>query len=158
MILFKCEQIDPIFNVDFPFDKYELEYCPLVQYILERKDSNLCWPVFVANSYKQINSTGGLGHPFGYLKVASNMQSVTLVILPYNYPILMSILEDWKDKKYRSSAQWQNRLERYMMSVPPYYISVRGLNERFRRIWLETEGAGYNRTRIGRLFDIFGRF
>ena len=30
---------------NFPFDKYELEPSPLTQYILERRNPNVCWQV-----------------------------------------------------------------------------------------------------------------
>lgn len=35
----------PIINDRFPSDKYELEPSPLTQYILERRQSAMAWPV-----------------------------------------------------------------------------------------------------------------
>ena len=32
---------------NLPFDKYELEPSPLTQYILERRNPNVCWQVRV---------------------------------------------------------------------------------------------------------------
>lgn len=34
-----------IVNDRFPFDKYELEPSPLTQYILERRQATMAWPV-----------------------------------------------------------------------------------------------------------------
>lgn len=33
---------------NLPFDKYEVEPCPLTQYILSRKQASTCWQVGVA--------------------------------------------------------------------------------------------------------------
>jgi len=33
-----------------------------------------------------------IGYPFGYLKAATNLQSVNLFVLPYNYPVLLPLL------------------------------------------------------------------
>lgn len=40
--------------------------------------------------------TEGVGKPFGYLKTASNGQAVNLVIMPYNYPVIVQLLEEYK--------------------------------------------------------------
>ena len=33
-----------------------------------------------------------MGQPFGYLKASTNLQSVNLFVMPYNYPILLPLL------------------------------------------------------------------
>lgn len=46
VVLFKCDRAEPMFNPEFPLDKYELDSSsPLVQYMLSRKEPNLCWQV-----------------------------------------------------------------------------------------------------------------
>ena len=44
--------------------------------------------VYVENS----GSTGGLQYPFGYLKASTNLTSVNLFIMPYNYPKLIPLI------------------------------------------------------------------
>jgi len=73
---------------NLPFDKYELEPSPLTQYILERRQPNVCWQVFISNSAKYSE----LGHPFGYLKASSTLTAVNLFVMPYNYPVLLPLL------------------------------------------------------------------
>ena len=74
---------------EIPFDRYELEPSPLTQFILERRQPNVCWQCFVPNSSLKAND---LGAPFGYLKASSNMMSVNLFVMPYNYPMLFQLL------------------------------------------------------------------
>lgn len=46
IVVFRCERVEPLFNTDFPLDKYELDSAsPLAQFILDVKESNLCWQV-----------------------------------------------------------------------------------------------------------------
>jgi len=33
-----------------------------------------------------------VGHPFGYLKASSTNQVVNLIVMPYNYPLLVPLL------------------------------------------------------------------
>lgn len=76
---------------EIPFDKYELEPSPLTQFILERRQPNVAWQCFVPNSGSKPND---LGYPFGYLKASSNMMSVNLFVMPYNYPILFQLMSN----------------------------------------------------------------
>lgn len=48
--------------------------------------------MFVANSAKYSD----IGHPFGYLKASSNLSVVNLFVMPYNYPVLLPLLGEWK--------------------------------------------------------------
>uniref|UniRef100_A0A915NWG5 VWFA domain-containing protein n=1 Tax=Meloidogyne floridensis TaxID=298350 RepID=A0A915NWG5_9BILA len=120
IVVFRCERVEPLFNTDFPLDKYELDSAsPLAQFILDVKESNLCWQVFVENSYRQ----PGLGFPFGYIKISTSA-TVTLYVMPYNYPELLSLLAMGKDPKIGSShPQFQHKFEKYLKTVPAYYYS-----------------------------------
>ena len=75
---------------NLPFDKYELEPSPLTLYILARKQPKVCWQVYIQGSSKSVDS----GHPFGYLKASTNLLSVNLFVLPYNYPVLLPLLDE----------------------------------------------------------------
>ncbi|KAI6174997.1 VWFA domain-containing protein [Aphelenchoides bicaudatus] len=72
---FICSSAEPVTVTNVALDKYELEPCPLTQALVDRKDPNACWQVFVVNSSKQAN---GLGYPIGYLKLSNNLQTVNL--------------------------------------------------------------------------------
>ena len=75
---------------NLPFDKYELEPSPLTLFILARKQPKACWQVYIQGSSKASESA----HPFGYLKASTNLLSVNLFVLPYNYPMLLPLLDD----------------------------------------------------------------
>ena len=44
--------------------------------------------------YIQGSSKAESAHPFGYLKASTNLLSVNLFVLPYNYPMLLPLLDD----------------------------------------------------------------
>ena len=48
-----------------------------------------CFQTFIHNSYKK---SGEVGHPFGYLKASSNLQTVNLFVMPYNFPVLFPVI------------------------------------------------------------------
>lgn len=77
--------------------------------------------VYVLNS----SNGGTFPAPFGYLKAATNLQCVNLFIMPYNYPVLLSLIDEVKqDSKVKLSQLWRLKLEKYLMNVPNYYIQV----------------------------------
>ena len=49
------------------------------------------YKVFVPNSGPKQND---LGYPFGYIKASTNMMSVNLFVLPYNYPNLFQLISE----------------------------------------------------------------
>ncbi|CAB1437246.1 unnamed protein product [Pleuronectes platessa] len=122
-VRFSCLDSEPMVIDKVPFDKYELEPSPLTQYILERKSPHTCWQVFVCNSAKYSD----LGQPFGYLKASTALNCVNLFVMPYNYPVLLPILDDLiKVHKFKPTIKWRQSFENYLKTMPPYYIgSVR---------------------------------
>ncbi|XP_056418010.1 integrator complex subunit 6 isoform X2 [Hyla sarda] len=119
IVKFSCTNSEPMVIDKLPFDKYELEPSPLTQYILERKSPHTCWPVFVVNSAKYSE----LGHPFGYLKASTALNCVNLFVMPYNYPLLLPLLDDlFKIHKAKPSLKWRQLFENYVKTMPPYYI------------------------------------
>ncbi|XP_065334744.1 integrator complex subunit 6 [Cloeon dipterum] len=118
-VKFVCINLEPMVVDNFPFDKYELEPSPLTQHILSRKQPNSCWQVFVPGSSK--NSE--LGFPFGYLKASGNLLQVNLFIMPYNYPVCLSLIDDfYKVHHQKPTQEWRNAFQNYIRSVPFYYI------------------------------------
>ncbi|XP_060531461.1 integrator complex subunit 6 [Cylas formicarius] len=117
-VKFTCTNSEPLVIENLPFDKYELEPSPLTQYILSRKQPKTCWQVFVANSYK--NSE--VGHPFGYLKASTNLNCVNLFVMPYNYPVLLPLLDELcKVHRWKPTNEWRTAFQNYTRTLPNYY-------------------------------------
>eukprot|EP00731_Ephydatia_muelleri_P030070 Em0021g593a len=117
VVLFDASDTEPMLVENFPFDKYELEPSPLTQYILEKRNPNVCWQVYIGGSGKD----GVSNCPFGYLKAASNLSHVTMFVMPYNYPKLLPLIEDLHKFKMRPPPKWKQDFSEYIASVPPYY-------------------------------------
>ncbi|XP_035017213.2 integrator complex subunit 6 [Hippoglossus stenolepis] len=119
MVRFSCVDCEPMVIDKLPFDKYELEPSPLTQYILERKSPHMCWQVFVNSSGKP----NDLGQPFGYLKASTTLTCVNLFVMPYNFPVLLPLLDDlFKVHKLKPNLKWRQALEIYLKTMPPYYL------------------------------------
>ncbi|XP_056098325.1 integrator complex subunit 6 [Rhinichthys klamathensis goyatoka] len=119
MVRFSCVDCEPMVIEKLPFDKYELEPSPLTQYILERKSPHMCWQVFVNCSGKHSD----LAHPFGYLKASTTLTCVNLFVMPYNYPVLLPLLDDlFKVHKLKPNLKWRQAFEMYLKSMPPYFL------------------------------------
>ncbi|KAJ8383614.1 hypothetical protein AAFF_G00216870 [Aldrovandia affinis] len=120
-VRFSCVDAEPMVIDKMPFDKYELEPSPLTQYILERKVPHTCWQVFVCNSAKYSD----LGQPFGYLKASTALTCVNLFVMPYNYPVLLPLLDDLlRVHKFKPTLKWRQSFENYLKTMPPYYIGA----------------------------------
>ncbi|XP_066212629.1 integrator complex subunit 6-like isoform X1 [Saccopteryx leptura] len=119
VVRFSCIDCEPMVIDKFPFDKYELEPSPLTQYILERKSPHTCWQVFVTSSGKY----NELGCPFGYLKASTTLTCVNLFVMPYNYPVLLPLLDDlFKIHKLKPNLKWRQAFDSYLKTLPPYYL------------------------------------
>uniref|UniRef100_A0A3B3IKF0 Integrator complex subunit 6 like n=1 Tax=Oryzias latipes TaxID=8090 RepID=A0A3B3IKF0_ORYLA len=114
LVRFSCVDCEPMVIEKLPFDKYELEPSPLTQYILERKSPHMCWQVFVSNSGKQTD----LGQPFGYLKASTTLTCVNLFVMPYNYPVLLPLLDDlFKVHKLKPNLKWRQTMLRSIFMI-----------------------------------------
>ena len=121
-IKFTCSNSEPMIIDNLPFDKYELEPSPLTLYILARKQPKYCWQVFIQGSSK--NGSGDLGQPFGYLKASTNLLTVNLFVLPYNFPVLLPLLEDlFKVHRLKPSSEWRAQFHGYLRTMPAYYAA-----------------------------------
>ncbi|XP_042639316.1 integrator complex subunit 6-like [Orycteropus afer afer] len=119
VVRFSCVDCEPMVIDKLPFDKYELEPSPLTQYILERKSPHTCWQVFVSNSGKY----NELGYPFGYLKASTTLTCVNLFVMPYNYPVLLPLLDDlFKVHKLKPNLKWRQAFDSYLKTLPPYFL------------------------------------
>ncbi|XP_077347435.1 integrator complex subunit 6-like isoform X1 [Lithobates pipiens] len=119
VVRFSCVDCEPMVIDKLPFDKYELEPSPLTQYILERKSPHTCWQVFVSSSGKYSE----IGHPFGYLKASTTLTCVNLFVMPYNYPVLLPLLDDlFKLHKLKPTLKWRQTFDNYLKTMPPYFL------------------------------------
>uniref|UniRef100_A0A671X0B5 Integrator complex subunit 6 like n=1 Tax=Sparus aurata TaxID=8175 RepID=A0A671X0B5_SPAAU len=127
VVRFSCVDCEPMVIDKLPFDKYELEPSPLTQFVLERKSPHMCWQVFVSSSAKQ----NDLGQPFGYLKASTTLTCVNLFVMPYNYPVLLPLLDDlFKVHKLKSNLKWRQAFEMYLKTMPPYYLLAKMESDR----------------------------
>ncbi|XP_022382013.1 integrator complex subunit 6-like isoform X5 [Enhydra lutris kenyoni] len=127
VVRFSCVDCEPMVIDKLPFDKYELEPSPLTQYILERKSPHTCWQVFVTSSGKY----NELGYPFGYLKASTTLTCVNLFVMPYNYPVLLPLLDDlFKVHKLKANLKWRQAFDSYLKTLPPYYLLTKLESER----------------------------
>lgn len=117
---------------NFPVDKYEVEASPLTLQILQKREPNKCWPVIICNG----NYTSD--QPFGYLKTCPPFTQVFLIVLPYNYPVLLPLVNELLHK-YNSSPppDWTYKFSVYLRQTPPYYAP-------FLRRALNTANVPYN--------------
>lgn len=124
VIVFGLDPAGTQMLTDFPFDKYELEACPVVDFLLDKfkeMKPDQCLHVFVHGSGR----SDGYGKPFGFLKVMSTGTGVNLFLMPYNYPVLIQLIQDLKaDPSARTNPDWRRRLDNYLESVPPYYLNA----------------------------------
>ncbi|KAM4662549.1 integrator complex subunit 6-like isoform 1-T1 [Discoglossus pictus] len=119
VVRFSCADCEPMVIDKLPFDKYELEPSPLTQYILERKSPHTCWQIFVSNSGKY----NEIGQPFGYLKASTTLTCVNLFVMPYNYPVLLPLLDDlFKVHKLKPTLKWRQAFDNYLKTMPPYFL------------------------------------
>jgi len=115
---FTCTNQEPMVIENLPFDKYELEPSPLTLFILGRKQPNYCWQVFIQGSTRTVET----GHPFGYLKASTNLLTVNLFVLPYNYPMLLPLLDDlFRIHRLKPTNEWRTQFHSYLRTMPPYY-------------------------------------
>ncbi|KAM5221618.1 LOW QUALITY PROTEIN: integrator complex subunit 6-like [Ctenodactylus gundi] len=127
VVRFSCIDCEPMVIDKLPFDKYELEPSPLTQYILERKSPHTCWQVFVTSSGKY----NELGYPFGYLKASTTLTCVNLFVMPYNYTVLLPLLDDlFKVHKLKPNLKWRQAFDSYLKTLPPYYLLTKLESER----------------------------
>ena len=118
-ITFDTKDSLPLLIENFPFDKYELEPSPLTQHILSRKNAhNASWQCYVMNSgFKE-----GAPRTFGYLRASSGGKHVNLFVMPYDYPMIIPLLDELSKQNFRPSSQWTQEFNKYLNSIPSYYI------------------------------------
>uniref|UniRef100_A0A182Q1Q1 VWFA domain-containing protein n=1 Tax=Anopheles farauti TaxID=69004 RepID=A0A182Q1Q1_9DIPT len=104
---------EPELLPNFPIDRYEVEMSP---YTLSMKPTKKVWPVMVSTGRED-------KMPFGYLKLNSTHSVVHLYVLPYNYPMLMPLMNDLFNKYYLNPPnEWKEKFNNYLKTIPQYYF------------------------------------
>uniref|UniRef100_A0A9I3GJ59 VWFA domain-containing protein n=1 Tax=Anopheles farauti TaxID=69004 RepID=A0A9I3GJ59_9DIPT len=108
---------EPQYEQYFPVDKYHVCNHRVCRTILAHKcNTNMVKPIVLLDSNQKVPSV------FGYLKPDAKRQHVHLFVLPFNYPELISLLDEFR----LSPAAGGNRetvlkMTNYVKSVPAYY-------------------------------------
>ncbi|CAG8716845.1 28988_t:CDS:10, partial [Racocetra persica] len=125
-----------------PRDSYVVSDCDITRELQSQKPGTK-WPVFV----KESGRAPGFGDSFGYLIAGKKNETdmeVSLVILPYNYPILFKLLHStllygdcphmlvpyfvsyllfFKDQlRPEPTLEWKVSFENYRKNLPWYYL------------------------------------
>ena len=73
------------------------------------------------NSYKNSEVV----HPFGYLKASTSLTCVNLFVMPYNYPVLLPLLDEFfKVHRLKVVPVWREHFQNYLRTMPAYYCQV----------------------------------
>ncbi|OMJ24181.1 Integrator complex subunit 6 [Smittium culicis] len=127
-ILYSEQPIQWTVPPKFPFDKFQVDpSSKLSQNLIAATNSAyksnpdgppVCWPVYVANSYRANNA----GFPFGLLRANTARTAVNLFLLPYNYPALFILLRRFESiPKIGTIQSWKLELDEYLTHTPTYY-------------------------------------
>ncbi|CCD67654.1 VWFA domain-containing protein [Caenorhabditis elegans] len=103
---------------ELPVDKLELEPGGISDIIMEilqgRKDMTV-W------TYMEGSSNGPTA-PFGCLRMNTLGTGITLILMPFNFPMLYSLVEEIVKEPFLNKSQvWRSKLESYFHTVPFYY-------------------------------------
>jgi hypothetical protein len=116
-IRFATNEANPAIPDNFPFDKYELEASPLTEHML-RTTRGGCLTCTVPGS----GARAGREEPFGYLKASTTSGSVSLFVLPYNYPRLFQLINELRTThRMVPTVRWRSDFEQYYSTIPQYY-------------------------------------
>ncbi|CAI2350538.1 unnamed protein product [Caenorhabditis sp. 36 PRJEB53466] len=109
----------PIRN-ELPVDKLELEPGPIGELVMEMLQGRKDWTVW---TYME-GASHGPTSPFGCLRLNASGLGVSLLLLPYNFPLLYPLIEDLVREPILTTSQvWRAKIEQYIQTVPYYYFS-----------------------------------
>lgn len=115
----------------FPWpDFYELEPCPLSQYILTHgRRRGLVWYTYALGSVSSRGGRCATAVPFGLLREHPSKDAVQLAVLPLDFPRLLqmvdaaSVLPGRPDRETEAAAI-RRRFDEYTQFLPGYYLDV----------------------------------
>ncbi|TPX60147.1 hypothetical protein PhCBS80983_g02021 [Powellomyces hirtus] len=110
----KRDDIYPI-PEGFPVDRFSIDQkSEIVQELMKQKEK-ISWTLFVQFS----NAAQDFGAPFGTLKYSESSKTVSMYLMPYNFPLLFAAILELR-KRSLAAAAAQNIAD-YVRSVPIYY-------------------------------------
>ncbi|KND04683.1 uncharacterized protein SPPG_00396 [Spizellomyces punctatus DAOM BR117] len=103
----------------FPVDRFSIDQKSAIVRELMQQPGQPSWTLFVQNS----DSTPGFGKPFGTLKYSGSSRTVSLYIMPYDFPKLFGLLLMLKRRQNPSGiiSDIVSDIGDYIRSVPIYY-------------------------------------
>ncbi|KAI9014664.1 hypothetical protein BC832DRAFT_162911 [Gaertneriomyces semiglobifer] len=119
-ILFtKRDDVYPI-PEGFPVDRFNIDQSsPLAQELMKAK-TQISWALYMENSSK----SNGYGAPFGTLKFSSSTKTVSMYIMPYDFPRLFKLILQVRQRGINSAlpSHLLQAITDYIQSVPKYYL------------------------------------
>jgi hypothetical protein len=62
---------------------------------------------------------------FQYVQASTNLLTVNLFVLPYNYPMLLPLLDElFKQHRLKPTNDWRNQFHNYLRTMPAYYAGT----------------------------------
>lgn len=126
-------------------DRYPLEWCgggagaaPSGGGL--RMTRGMRWPVYLMGSGRM---KGSRGCPFGFLEASDVAGRVTLVLLPYDYPKLVELVQVAVEGGSASGhltslpVKWRPEFNSFLAQTPPYYFSA--LRRCLKKVGLHTQ-------------------
>ena len=60
-----------------------------------------------------------------FSQASTNLLTVNLFVLPYNYPMLLPLLDDlFKVHRLKPTNEWRTQFHNYLRTMPPYYAGM----------------------------------
>ena len=61
-------------------------------------------------------------HTTPFVQASTNLLTVNLFVLPYNYPMLLPLLDDlFKAHRLKPTNEWRTQFHNYLRTMPTYY-------------------------------------
>ncbi|KAJ3022655.1 Integrator complex subunit 6 [Thoreauomyces humboldtii] len=110
----KRDDIYPI-PEGFPVDRFSVDQrSHIVQELMKQKEK-ISWTLYMQNS----SSAPGHGEPFGTLKYSESSKTVSMYLMPYNFPRLFSAIIDLRKRHLAAAAG--REITDYVRAAPIYY-------------------------------------
>ena len=62
------------------------------------------------------------GSHLSRVQASTNLLTVNLFVLPYNYPMLLPLLDDlFKAHRLKPTNEWRTQFHNYLRTMPTYY-------------------------------------
>ncbi|KAJ3150362.1 Integrator complex subunit 6 [Geranomyces variabilis] len=110
----KRDDIYPI-PEGFPVDRFSIDQRSDIVQELRKQKEKISWTLYMQFS----GPNADIGAPFGTLKYSESSKTVSMYLMPYNFPVLFGHILELR-KRGSASAAAQN-ISDYLRTVPIYY-------------------------------------